>query len=465
MPFDIVDPEAAANRLAAAHPDAWPDALPVLEALTAHGHEAFLVGGTVRDVLLGRSPGDPDIATDATPERMMEILPNPKPTGLKHGTVTSVVEGEPVEVTTYRTDIGYADARRPDQVVFVRSIQEDLARRDFTVNAMAFAPGDGRFLDPFGGLADLGRGVIRAVGDPALRFREDGLRAFRAVRLAVQLGFDIDEATMRAIPGALDSARKVAAERMREEFSRMLVSDEPSRAIETMRRTGLLELVVPELLESVGCAQNRWHAYDVYGHTLHVLDNAPGPKLEVRLAALLHDIAKPRTRAEVDGEGTFYNHQHVGAAMTREILERLRYPGDVVERVTALVDNHMFHYDGHWTDAAVRRFIRRVGPDRMADLFDLRLADALGKGPGGFFPKEIGLLRERVEAELAKAAVLSVGQLAIGGRDVMAALGLPGGPAVGAALRWLLDRVIEDPALNTREGLLQLLTAEYPDRG
>jgi putative nucleotidyltransferase with HDIG domain len=232
----------------------------------------------------------------------------------------------------------------------------------------------------------------------------------------VQLGFDVDEATLSAIPGALDSTRRVAAERLRDEFSKMILSEAPSRAIELMRRSGLLEIVLPELLESVGCRQNRWHAYDVYGHSLHVLDNAPGTKLEVRLAALLHDIAKPRTKVDVDGEGTFYNHQHLGAAMTKEILERLRYPGEVVESGAALVDNHMFHYDGHWTDAAVRRFIRRVGPDGWPISSTCAWRMPLGKGPDGFFPKEIGELRERVEAELAKAAVLSVGQLAVGGR-------------------------------------------------
>jgi tRNA nucleotidyltransferase (CCA-adding enzyme) len=457
-------PETAARRLSAAHPAAWPAAVPVLDALAKAGHEAWLVGGMVRDVLLGRPPGDPDIATDALPEAMMTFLPNPRPTGLRHGTVTSVIDGEHVEVTTYRTDVGYSDARRPDAVRFVRSIEEDLARRDVTVNAMAFSPGDSRFLDPFGGLADLAAGVIRAVGDPGVRFREDGLRPFRAVRLAVQLGFDLDEETMAAIPHALGSARQVAAERIRDEFSKMLMSEAPARAIETMRRTGLLALVVPELLEGVNCRQNRWHAYDVYGHTLHVVDNAIS-RLEVRLAALLHDIAKPRTKVVVDGEGTFYNHQHLGATMAVDILERLRYPGEVVARVANLVDNHMFHYDGHWTDAAVRRFIKRVGPEHVADLFDLRLADALGKGPDGFFPKEIGELRERVEAELARAAVLDVGQLAVGGREVMAALGLEGGPAVGAALRWLLERVIEDPALNERDRLLQLLTTRYEVRG
>ncbi|MDZ4803459.1 MAG: HD domain-containing protein [Candidatus Eisenbacteria bacterium] len=433
----------------------------VVAALRQAGHEAWLVGGTVRDLLLGRAAGDSDLATDATPDWMMAHLPHPVATGLRHGTVTSVVDGTHVEVTTFRTDVGYSDARHPDAVLFVRSIEEDLARRDLTINAMAFSLLDDQFRDPWGGLKDLDAGVVRAVGDPIRRFTEDGLRPLRAIRLAVQLGFDLEEATALAIPKALHSVRMVSPERVRDEFNKMLLADLPSRAIEMMRRTELLGLVLPEMLEGVGCHQNRWHSYDVYGHSLQVLDNAPGSKLEVRLAALLHDIAKPRTKVVVSGDGTFYNHQHVGSVMTRGILTRLRYPPAVVDRVSSLVDNHMFHYDGHWTDAAVRRFIKRVGIDQVADLFDLRLADSLGKGPDAFFSGDIGELRVRVEAELARSAVLDVSQLAIGGREVMEALNLAGGPAVGEALRFLLDRVIEDPARNTPEGLRQLLSIDY----
>jgi tRNA nucleotidyltransferase (CCA-adding enzyme) len=392
----------------------------------------------------------------------MAILPHPVPTGLAHGTVTSMVEGVPVEVTTYRADDTYADARHPDSVRFVRSLEEDLARRDFTVNALAWRPpagpeDPGRVVDLFGGLADLATGVIRAVGNPALRFHEDGLRPFRAVRFAALLDFDLDPDTEAAIPGALDRARLVAVERMRDEFLKMLAAAHPSRAIETMRRTGLLELVLPELLEAVGVWQNRWHAYDVYVHSLHVLDAAPADKPIVRLAALLHDVGKPRTKVVIDGQGTFYNHQHVGAEMTRALLARLRFPKDTVERVAHLVDQHMFHYEGHWTDAAVRRFIRRVGPDAVADLFDLRIADALGKGPDSGFPHDIDELRTRVEVELERRAVLDVSGLDIDGRTVMEALGIGPGPGVGKALQELLERVLEDPSLNRRDTLLALL--------
>lgn len=454
-------PDEAAARLTLRGAEAWPQALPVIEALLRHGHEAWVVGGSVRDLLLERSGGDADLATDASPERMMEILPHPVPTGLRHGTVTAIVGDHPVQVTTFRTDQGYSDARRPDRVTFVRSIEEDLARRDFTINAMAWSPGDRRFLDPFDGLVDLAAGRIRAVGDPRIRFREDGLRPFRGVRLAVTLGFDIEPETLAAIPDAHGESARVAPERLREELDRMLAGEHPSRGLELMRRTGLLEILIPELLEGVGCWQNRWHSYDVYAHALSVLDAAPRGKPVVRLAALLHDVGKPRTRVIVNGEGTFYNHQHVGAAMARTILGRLRYSGETIEQVVRLVDQHMFHYQPGWSDAAVRRFIRKAGAGAIADLFDLRIADALGKGPDSFFPADIRELQARVETELARGNALTIRDLAIDGATIMKTLGIGPGPAVGKALEHLLGRVLEDPGANRPERLLEILRDDY----
>lgn len=462
LPATAADARA---RLIAEVPVAAAAALPVLERLAAAGHEAWLVGGVVRDVLLGRAPGAPDVATAAPPEGVMDLFPGAIPTGLKHGTVTVVRDGTPVEITTFRVDAAYSDGRHPDHVTFVRSIEEDLARRDLTINAMAFDTAGGRFLDPHGGLGDLRSGLIRAVGDPARRFQEDGLRPYRAVRLATTLGFELDAATREAIPGALPRAARVSPERVRDELNKTLAAAErPSRGIELLRETGLLSLVMPELFEGYGVAQNRWHAFDVYTHALAVLDAAPREKPLVRLAALLHDVAKPRTKAVVDGEGTFYNHQHVGSALVREILTRLRYPGETVETVAHLVDSHMFHYEEAWSDAAVRRFIRRVGPGFVADLFDLRLADTLGNGLGQGFPHDLERLRARIEAELAAQAALSVRDLAIGGAEVMAALNVPGGPVVGRALEFLLEKVLDDPGLNTPEALLEKLRMEFPER-
>ena len=451
-PADALKVLAGADR---SHTSA---ALPILERLASAGHESWLVGGVVRDLLIGRSPaGGPDVAPAATPAEVTALFPAAIPTGIRHGTVTVISDGVPVEITTFRVDSDYTDARRPDQVTFVRSIDEDLKRRDFTMNALAWDPVGGRFLDPCGGLSDLAKRLIRAVGDPARRFHEDGLRPYRAIRLAVALECDIEPATLDSIPGALTQAARVAPERVRDELNKMLSGARPSHGFELMRKTGLLSLVLPELLEGYGMWQNRYHLYDVYHHTLAVIDAAPRTKLKVRLAALLHDIGKPRTKVVVDGEGTFYNHQHVGAEMARIILTRLRYSRDMIDAVCQLVDQHMFHYQPEWTDAAVRRFIRRIGLDLVADLFDLRLADSLGNGLRPQFSDHLDQFRVRVEEEIEAKNALTTRDLAVTGDDVMRELNIPPGPQVGNALSYLLDKVLEDPRRNQRDLLLQLL--------
>lgn len=435
----------------------WAHADPILERLRAAGYEAWLVGGVVRDLLIGRAPGDVDLATDARPDAMIALFPDAIPTGLRHGTITVMAAGQPVEVTTFRADRDYTDARHPDDVRFLQTIEEDLARRDFTVNAMAYDSLSGRFVDPFGGRADLARRRIRTVGDPVARFHEDGLRPYRAVRFAATLEFEPEPELLAAIPRVLDRAARVAPERIREELNRVLAAPQPSDAFEWFRETGLLALFLPELLEGYGMPQNRWHAYDVYTHILFVTDSAPRQNRIVRLAALFHDIGKPRTRVEVDGEGTFYNHEIVGAEMTQSIMERLRYSGDTTAAVVNLVRNHMFDYRPVWSDAAVRRLIRRVGVDALADLFDLRLADMLGHGPTHTFPVYLDELRGRIAGVLAREEALQVSDLKVNGRDVMETLGLAPGRAVGEILNRLLGRVLETPALNERTALLQAI--------
>lgn len=437
-----------------AHRDAWAHAAEPIERLRAAGHEAWLVGGLVRDLWLGRAGGDVDLATDAQPDALLTIFPEAIPTGLKHGTVTVISAGQPVEITTFRADRDYSDARHPDRVEFVRTIEEDLARRDFTVNAMAFDPVGERFVDPFGGRSDLAARLIRTVGDPRERFREDGLRPYRAVRFGVTLEFELDPALLGAIPDVLDRAARVAPERVRDELNKLLAGRHPSDGFEWLRETGLLGLCLPELLEGYGLPQNRWHAYDVYTHILFVVDSAPADKRLVRLGALFHDIGKPRTRVVVDGEGTFYNHEVVGAEMTRQIMGRLRYSGQEIDAVVNLVRNHMFNYLPEWSDAAVRRLIRRVGPEALADLFDLRLADMQGHGPTHAFPVYLDELRERIDAILARQEALHIRDLAVDGNDVIRMSGVPPGKEVGETLKRLLELVLEDPALNERETLL-----------
>jgi tRNA nucleotidyltransferase (CCA-adding enzyme) len=461
------------TALRALRADDFPaEILEVCRALVGAGHESWLVGGAVRDLLAGRPAKDFDIATRATPEEVGRVFGRKRtiPTGEKHGTVTVLVRDAAggkghVEVTTYRGEGAYSDGRRPDDVRFVRTIEEDLARRDFTMNAVAYDALGDRVCDPFGGRDDLAQGVIRAVGAPLERFREDGLRALRAVRFAAQLGFRLDEATRAAIPEALDVYRKVSAERVRDELIKILSAPRPSVGLELMRATGLIGVSLPELLEGVGLHQNRHHAYDVWTHTLYTVDETPlgsplGPAWLPRLGALLHDVAKPRTAAphkDHPGEHTFFRHDVVGADLSDEICRRLKLSTKEREHVVGLVRNHMWFYTPEWTDGTVRRFIGRIGKEALADLFALREGDVRARGFGEDPEGEIGELRRRIAREIERDAALKVSDLALSGGDVMRILGCPPGPIVGEVMRRLLERVLDDSELNTPEKLAALV--------
>lgn len=436
----------------------------VLAHLHEAGHKAFVVGGAVRELLSGEkpSPQDWDLATSATPDEVLALFPRGIATGARFGTITVPTDAGPCEVTTFRVESEYKDARRPERVTFVRELEDDLRRRDFTVNAIAWDPRHDRLVDPTGGIPDLESKLLRAVGEPRERFREDGLRPIRAARFAATLEFELEKETEAALPEAKDEVARVAAERVRDELTKMLGAREPSRGFEVLRRAGLLPIWLPELQQTVAVPQNRYHAYDVYFHTLHTCDAAPAEKLVVRLAALFHDVGKPETRAvKEDGEATFYNHQFVGEAMARRAMERLRFSRDLTERVAHLVRQHMFDYRPEWTDAAVRRFLRGVGVDAIADLFDLRIADNIGNGLKTGFPHYLGELRARVEATLAAEEALSVRDLAVDGQDVMKELCLAPGPRVGEILDQLLEQVLEDPPLNRREVLLERIRTGF----
>lgn len=432
--------------------------LAVLRRLHDSGHKAYVIGGAVRELLLGEKPApqDWDLGTSAVPDEVLALFPRGITTGARFGTIAVLTDAGPCEVTTFRVESEYRDARRPDRVTFVRELEEDLKRRDFTVNAIAWDPLHDRLVDPTGGIPDLESRVLRAVGDPGARFREDGLRPIRAARFAATLEFELEKETERALIDAHVEVSRVAAERVQDELMKMLRARQPSRGFEVLRRAGLLGLWLPELQATVAVPQNRYHAYDVYFHTLYTCDAAPAEKPVVRLAALFHDVGKPATRAEKeDGDATFYNHQFVGETLAKEAMERLKFSRDRTDRVAHLVRNHMFDYRPEWSDAAVRRFIRSVGVDSIADLFDLRIADNIGNGLKTGFPHYLGELRARVEAVLAAEEALSVRDLAIDGQDVMRALNLNPGPRVGEILDHLLEEVLENPALNRREALLE----------
>ena len=436
----------------------------MLGTLRDAGGRAYIVGGHVRDVLLGRTPDDAvDVATDLTPETVTGLFDEVIPTGLKHGTVMILADGVRVECTTFRREGEYGDARRPDSVAWTKSIKEDLARRDLTINAMAFDPVNGELVDPFGGLEDLRAGVLRAVGDPYDRFREDALRPLRVARFAAALDVDPVPRTRGALGASIERSGAVAMERVQQELCGLLLGARPSRGIELMRESGMLALWLPELQACVGVMQNRFHAYDVYRHSLETCDAAV-PRRSVRWAALLHDIGKPVTRAEKDdGQATFYRHEIEGARMVAQRLDALRFPVADRDAVVRLVREHMFDYQAEWSDAAVRRWLRRVTPEMVDDLFALRRADVRGSGVPSRKAEGLEALRERIERLVAEGAIVRVRDLAVGGKDVLEICRVAPGPQVGHILNELLEHVIEHPEANERGVLLGRLRERAVD--
>jgi len=440
-----------------------PYVLGICWRLREAGHAAFIVGGSVRDLLIGRAPGDFDVATGALPEATMGIFGARYaiPTGLQHGTVTVLAGKRHVEVTTFRGEGAYLDGRRPSSVTFGATLEEDLARRDFTMNAIALDPVSGKLFDPFDGQGDIARKIVRAVGDPVLRFTEDGLRPMRAVRQATQLDFALDPDTQAAISRTFESFRKVSAERIRDELRKLLLAPKPSFGLELMRATGLLAEVLPELLPTIGCIQNRFHKHDVYQHILATVDAAASDFI-VRIAALLHDLGKPQTQApreDAPGEYSFFRHEQVGVDIAEAICTRFKLSAAERTTICALVAGHMFFYTPDWTDGTVRRFVKRVGPDLVPALFALREADVASRGRGEDPECETHDLRDRIAKVAAEDAALRVTDLAIDGKDVMRVLGIPPSRRVGEILEQLLEKVLDDPRLNDRDTLEALARA------
>ncbi|MFH0886730.1 MAG: HD domain-containing protein [bacterium] len=424
----------------------------IIKTLKSKGYEAYAVGGALRDILLHIRTYDYDITTNAKPDQVMSLFNKTVPTGIKYGTVTVILDDGKYEVTTFRRDEAYSDGRRPDIVRFTKNITDDLARRDFTINAMAFDPITDKFIDPFNGRKDIKQKIIRTVGNPLERFSEDGLRPFRACRFAAKLQFKVEPKTLAAIKKSLNKAKIVAPERIREELVKMLESVKPSTGLDLMRRSGLLKLVLPELLKGHKIEQNEFHKYDIYWHNLYSCDAAPKDNMIVRMAALLHDISKPECK-----EGpTFYGHDQAGVEVSKTILKRLRFSNDDTARILNLIRYHMFEYNDQWSDAAVRRFIKRVGLKNIPDLFTLRKADL--SAMGRIITKDhVTVLNKRIKKILKQSTVLKVSDLNITGHDVMRYLKLQPGPKIGKILNELLERVLEDPALNHKFSLLKII--------
>lgn len=446
-----------------------------LTIFTDAKYEAYLVGGCVRDLIRKNPPAggpkDWDITTNAKPQEILSLFTD---AGYKafyenaFGTVTALVDDLPIEITPYRLEGKYSDKRRPDEIRWAKTVEEDLARRDFTINAMALAlelTNDSRrssvvsrkVIDLFGGQDDLKKKIVRTVGDPHERFSEDALRLMRAVRLAVELQFVIEEKTLDAIKTHASLLKEIAEERIRDEFTRIMLSPEPEGGIEVMQKTGLLACVLPELEEGIGIIQRGPHRHDVFTHNVLSLKWASqeSSDLVVRLAALCHDIGKPRVRQEQEGKITFYDHPAAGARMTQEALERLHFPKKTIEEVSHLVYQHMFYYDvGKVTPSGVRRLLQRVGGREIFEkLLAVRRADRRATPVPKTHPYRLRHLQYMLEKVASDP--LSRFQLVVNGDDVKTTLGIPEGMRIGLLLQALLVEVVKDPQKNTREYLLK----------
>jgi len=438
--------------------------LSFIRAFHERGFECYLVGGAVRNLILRHDPSDFDFATNAPPQAVMKSFRRVIPTGVQHGTVTVLHRGQSYEVTTYRCEGDYSDSRRPDSVEFVGDIREDLKRRDFTMNAMAFDPVAADFLDPHHGERDIHDRLIRAIGDPRERFAEDSLRMLRAVRFSAQLEFEIDAPTKQAMRTGAPGIASVSHERVRDELNKLLASRQPSVGLRTLDDTGILPWILPELAEGIGVEQRGNHRFDVFEHSVRACDAAPRDRLELRLAALLHDVGKPRAlEVGEDGGRRFHGHDQISAEMTEAILRRLKYPNRTIARVTHLVRHHMFNYTPEWTDAAVRRFISRVGVDAISDLIALRAADGEAVRGERVDTRPLGEFARRVEEQIRTDRLFTIQDLAVNGHDLMSA-GIPRGPMLGVVLEALLETVLDDPAQNTREQLLEIAGRFYEER-
>lgn len=427
-------------------------------ALKKANYEAYLVGGCVRDLIMNNTPKDFDITTNAKPEEILKVFPEAKYEN-DFGTVILALRNKKkeietvVEITTYRSEKGYSNRRHPDIVDFETEIDKDLERRDFTVNALAYDFETKELKDLFGGLKDIKAKIIRAVGEPSDRFKEDALRMMRAIRFSSQLKFNLEPKTQRAITKLAGSLKFISSERIRDELIKILSSEKAYEGILLLHETKLLQYILPELEQGVGVKQDRHHIYPVFNHNLLSLKHCPSKDWQVRLAALLHDIGKPKTRKIINGIATFYNHEYVSARLTEKIMKRLRFSNEDRDRIINLVKNHMFYYNvGEVSAASVRRLIVKVGKENLKDLIDLRIADRLGSGTPKAMPYKLRHLQYMLEK--VQNDPVSVKMLKINGEDLMRELKIKPGPKIGALLDVLLSEVIENPEKNEIEILL-----------
>jgi len=435
----------------------------VIEKLQGAGSEAYIVGGCVRDLFLGVKPRDWDVTTSAKPEEILSLFPESFYEN-KFLTVTIKTGSEDatlaeIEITTFRAEGKYTDKRHPDEVRFAKTLEEDLSRRDFTINATALDISKSSFsvIDPFGGQKDLENRLIRAVGDPEKRFDEDALRMMRVVRFAVELNFNIEDKTREAVLKLAGNLQFIAKERVRDELIKILLAKTAKKGIELLHELGLLKFVIAELEEGIG-VENRPKIFTIWEHNLKALEYGAAHKfpLDVRIAALLHDVGKPRTKGEMKrDEWTFYGHDVVGAKMASQILSRLHFPRETVDKIATLIRWHLFKYDPDEgiTDSSIRRLIRHVGAENMDDLVKVRICDRMGMGVPKALPYRLRHFQFRVEKILREEEIPTPKMLKVKGEDVMRILDIQPGPKVGHVLEVLLQEVIDKPLNNSREHL------------
>ncbi|QLY80053.1 CCA tRNA nucleotidyltransferase [Clostridium intestinale] len=431
----------------------------VIDTLTKNNYEAFLVGGCVRDILLDTKPKDYDITTNALPEQVMSLFSKTIPTGLKHGTVTVLINDTPYEVTTYRIDGDYKDNRRPEDVQFVSSLKDDLSRRDFTINALAYNNKDG-LQDFFNGTEDLSSRLIKAVGDADKRFNEDALRMLRAIRFSCQLNFNIELKTLKAIEKNSSLILNISSERIRDELCKILISPNPAKGFRLLNTTGILKYILPDLQKAVGFDQKTpYHDKDIFEHTLSVVENVPND-LTLRLAALFHDIGKPQCFfVGEDGIGHFYEHQKVGKDLSKNILKDLSFDNDTIDKVSTLVREHMSILFNP-KSAAIKRLINRVGKELIFDLYELQKADILSSAPPFIALEALESTKEKTKEILEADEPLDKSSLNINGNILMKSLNIKPGKIVGEIIDYLMNKVIDEPKLNNEADLL-ILARDY----
>ncbi|HJN62286.1 MAG TPA: HD domain-containing protein [Candidatus Parcubacteria bacterium] len=439
----------------------------VISKLNSKGFKAYAVGGCVRDFLRGAEPKDWDIATNAKPEEIKKIFPKSFYENSFFTVTVKTKSKNPIlkeiEITTFREEAKYTDKRHPDQIKFAKTLKEDLKRRDFSVNAMALELKDNgkwEVIDLFSGQEDLKNKVIKTVGDAEERFKEDALRLMRAVRFAATLGFSIEKKTSESIQKNAGLLRVISKERIRDELMKIITTDRAADGIELLRKLGLLKHIVPELEEGYGVGQNKHHVYECYEHNLLSLKYAVKKNFNkyVRLASLFHDIAKPRVKAGKGSESTFYGHEIVGARMTAQILQRLKFSNKDIEKIVRLVRYHLFYYNvGEVSEASVRRLVRQVGIENMEELLEVRMADRIGSGVPKAEPYKLRHLKYIIEK--VSQDPISAKMLKVNGGDVMKILKTKPGPKVGQVLDILLGEVLDDPKNNKKEFLLKKVKA------